>query len=57
MCVGFGCLGCGSSGSICSSSGSSGSGSESLGIKVEVPEAGTGKRYAEGWVVVKILKE
>ncbi|KAF1936787.1 amino-acid N-acetyltransferas-like protein subunit Mak10 [Clathrospora elynae] len=30
---------------------------ESLGIRVELPEAGTGKRYAEGWVVAKILKE
>jgi hypothetical protein len=27
------------------------------GAKVEVPESGAGKRYAEGWVVVKILKE
>jgi hypothetical protein len=28
-----------------------------LGAKVEVPESGAGKRYAEGWVVVKVLKE
>jgi hypothetical protein len=28
-----------------------------LGIKVEIPEAGVGKRYAEGWVVAKIVKE
>ncbi|KAF2129061.1 amino-acid N-acetyltransferas-like protein subunit Mak10 [Dothidotthia symphoricarpi CBS 119687] len=27
---------------------------EDMGIKVEVPEAGTGKRYAEGWVVAKV---
>ncbi|CBX97049.1 hypothetical protein IAQ61_008005 [Plenodomus lingam] len=26
------------------------------GLQVEVPEAGSGKRYAEGWVVVKIAK-
>jgi hypothetical protein len=30
---------------------------EELGVKIEVPESGVGKRYAEGWVVVKILKE
>lgn len=29
---------------------------EGLGVSVEIPEAGTGKRYAEGWVVVKIAK-
>lgn len=29
---------------------------EGLGIRVEIPEAGTGKRYAEGWVVVKVIK-
>jgi hypothetical protein len=28
-----------------------------LAVKVQVPESGAGKRYAEGWVVVKILKE
>jgi hypothetical protein len=28
-----------------------------LGVKIEVPESGVGKRYAEGWVVVKVLKE
>ncbi len=27
-----------------------------LGIRLEIPEAGSGKRYAEGWVVVKVLK-
>ncbi|KAF1834626.1 Mak10-domain-containing protein [Decorospora gaudefroyi] len=32
-------------------------GKEGWGMKVEVPEAGTGKRYAEGWVVVKTHKE
>jgi hypothetical protein len=26
------------------------------GIKVEVPEAGTGARYAEGWIVGKVVK-
>lgn len=31
--------------------------SGSLGIKADVPDAGGGKRYAEGWVVVKIVKE
>ncbi|KAF1844838.1 Mak10-domain-containing protein [Cucurbitaria berberidis CBS 394.84] len=30
--------------------------SESLGIKVVIPESGAGKRYAEGWIVAKILK-
>ena len=29
---------------------------QDLGIKVEIPEAGAGKRYTEGWVVVKVLK-
>jgi hypothetical protein len=29
---------------------------EKLGVKIEVPESGAGKRYAEGWVVVKVLK-
>ncbi|KAF2024721.1 amino-acid N-acetyltransferas-like protein subunit Mak10 [Setomelanomma holmii] len=29
---------------------------EGLGVKVEVPESGMGKRYAEVWVVVKVLK-
>ncbi|KAH7073635.1 amino-acid N-acetyltransferas-like protein subunit Mak10 [Paraphoma chrysanthemicola] len=28
-----------------------------LGIKLEVPESGCGKRYADGWIVVKVLKE
>jgi hypothetical protein len=28
-----------------------------LGVKIEVPESGAGKRYAEGWVIVKVLKE
>ena len=28
-----------------------------LGINVEVPESGVGTRYAEGWVVVKVVKE
>jgi hypothetical protein len=28
-----------------------------LAVKVQVPESGVGKRYAEGWVVVKISKE
>lgn len=28
-----------------------------LGIKVEVPESGGGKRYSEGWVVVRVVKE
>jgi hypothetical protein len=28
---------------------------EGLGVKIEVPESG--KRYAEGWIVVKVLKE
>jgi hypothetical protein len=32
-------------------------GGEKLNVKIEVPEAGAGKRYAEGWVVVKVLKE
>jgi hypothetical protein len=27
-----------------------------LGVKVELPEAGGGKRYAEGWVVAKVTK-
>jgi hypothetical protein len=27
-----------------------------LGVKVEVPESGGGKRYAEGWVVVRVVK-
>jgi hypothetical protein len=26
-------------------------------VKAEVPEGGVGKRYAEGWVVVRVLKE
>jgi hypothetical protein len=30
---------------------------EVMGVKVDIPEFGVGKRYAEGWVVVKILKE
>jgi hypothetical protein len=30
---------------------------EKLAVKIEVPESGAGKRYAEGWVVVKVLKE
>lgn len=29
---------------------------DKVGVKVEVPESGVGKRYAEGWVVVKVLK-
>lgn len=29
---------------------------EGLGVKIEVPESGAGKRYAEGWVVVKVLE-
>ena len=28
-----------------------------LGIKAEIPESGAKKRYAEGWVVVKVVKE
>ncbi|EAT91344.2 hypothetical protein SNOG_01695 [Parastagonospora nodorum SN15] len=28
-----------------------------VGVKIEVPESGAGKRYAEGWVVVKVAKE
>ncbi|EMD87612.1 hypothetical protein COCC4DRAFT_71022 [Bipolaris maydis ATCC 48331] len=27
------------------------------GIKAEIPEAGTGKRYADGWIVPKVVKE
>lgn len=34
-----------------------GEGAAVEGIKVENPESGVGKRYAEGWVVVKVLKE
>lgn len=30
---------------------------KALGLKIEVPESGAGKRYAEGWVVVKVVKE
>jgi hypothetical protein len=29
---------------------------EELGVKIEIPESGNGKRYAEGWVVVKVVK-
>jgi hypothetical protein len=29
---------------------------EKVKVSVEVPEAGAGKRYAEGWVVVKVAK-
>ena len=29
---------------------------QDLGLKVEVPESGSGKRYAEGWVVIKVFK-
>ena len=31
-------------------------GFEGLGIKAEIPDSGAKKRYAEGWVVVKIVK-
>ncbi|KAH8726101.1 amino-acid N-acetyltransferase-like protein subunit Mak10 [Phaeosphaeriaceae sp. PMI808] len=30
---------------------------EGLGIKLEVPDSAVGKRYAEGWVVGKVVKE
>ena len=30
---------------------------ERLGVKVEVPASGGGKRYSEGWVVVRVVKE
>jgi hypothetical protein len=30
---------------------------DNLAVKIEVPESGAGKRYAEGWIVVKVLKE
>ncbi|KAI8943707.1 hypothetical protein NX059_001688 [Plenodomus lindquistii] len=33
-----------------------GGGEEGLGVRVEVPEAGVGKRYDEGWVVVRVVK-
>jgi len=26
------------------------------GFMVEIPEAGVGKRYAEGWIVGKVVK-
>jgi hypothetical protein len=26
-------------------------------VRIEVPGCGAGKRYAEGWVVVKVVKE
>ena len=26
------------------------------GFKVEIPEAGIGKRYADGWIVGKVVK-
>ncbi|KAF2855203.1 amino-acid N-acetyltransferas-like protein subunit Mak10 [Plenodomus tracheiphilus IPT5] len=29
---------------------------QGFGIRIEIPEAGVGKRYAEGWVVVKVVK-
>ena len=29
----------------------------SLGVQVEIPESGAGKRYAESWIVVKIIKQ
>ncbi|KAH9883027.1 hypothetical protein J1614_000394 [Plenodomus biglobosus] len=31
-------------------------GGEGMGIKIEIPEAGQGKRYAEEWIVVKVVK-
>ncbi|CAO2648320.1 Nn.00g075870.m01.CDS01 [Neocucurbitaria sp. VM-36] len=30
---------------------------EGLGVRIQVPESGMGKRYAEGWIVVKVLKD
>jgi hypothetical protein len=30
---------------------------DALGIRVEIPEAGVGKRYMDGWVVPKVVKE
>ncbi|KAF2688921.1 amino-acid N-acetyltransferas-like protein subunit Mak10 [Lentithecium fluviatile CBS 122367] len=32
------------------------SGTGALGVKVEIPKVGEGKRYAEGWVVGKVVK-
>ncbi|KAF2826351.1 amino-acid N-acetyltransferas-like protein subunit Mak10 [Ophiobolus disseminans] len=32
-------------------------GEEGLGVRVEIPESGEGKRYAEGWVVGRVVKE
>lgn len=28
-----------------------------LGVRAEIPQSGVGKRYAEGWVVVRVVKE
>jgi hypothetical protein len=33
-----------------------GDGGVGKGIRIDIPEAGTGKRYAEGWIVGKIAK-
>jgi hypothetical protein len=30
---------------------------KALGIRAEIPESGAKKRYAEGWIVVKVVKE
>ncbi|KAL5121539.1 N-alpha-acetyltransferase, non-catalitic subunit [Pleosporales sp. CAS-2024a] len=34
-----------------------GDGKKKPGVKVDVPASGAGKRYAEGWVIVKVSKE